>query len=70
MTQANESHPAVAAVAKTLAAVVAWVASQTAADVEVWVRIVSGLIVGGFAATQWWVLWRDKVRRKNTDEHS
>lgn len=63
MSQPQE-HPVGVAVAKTLAAVVAWFASQTAADVEIWVRIVSGVIVAGFALTQWWVLWRDKIRRR------
>lgn len=52
------------AVGKPLAAIAAWLGAWTWGDLEVAVRVVGGVIVAGYAATQWWVLWRDKIRRR------
>lgn len=51
------------AIVKVASSVIGWVASIKLADVQVVVAIVSGLVVAGYAATQWFVLWRDKIKR-------
>jgi hypothetical protein len=50
------------AIVKVASSILVWVASIKLADVQVVVAIVSGLVVAGYAATQWFVLWRDKIR--------
>jgi predicted membrane protein len=61
----NEPHDsAFAVVAKTLTVILAWFGTIKLVEVQQLVAIVSGLIVGGYAATQWFVLWRDKIRGK------
>lgn len=62
MTEHNDS--ALTIVAKTLVAIVAWFGSIKLADVQTAVAILSGLVVAGYAATQWYVLWRDKIKGK------
>lgn len=52
-----------APITKTVAWVGAWLASIEAAQVQVWVAIVSGLAVGALAALNLWVTFRDKVLR-------
>jgi hypothetical protein len=61
MTEHHDST--VGLVAKTIVSIVAWFGAVKLADVQVMVAILSGLIVAGYAATQWYVLWRDKIRR-------
>jgi ABC-type nickel/cobalt efflux system permease component RcnA len=51
-----------AVLAKSFMYVLAWLGSWKVGEVQALVGIASGLIVAGFAGTQWWVLWRDKVR--------
>lgn len=51
-----------AAVVKVGSSVLGWLASVKLADVQVFVAIVSGLVVAGYAATQWYVLWREKIK--------
>lgn len=51
-------HP----IAKVLGVIVAWFGAITLGQVQTVVAILSGLVVAGYAATQWYVLWRDKVR--------
>lgn len=41
----------------------AWFGSVTLADIQAVVGIVSGLIVAGLAATNWYFLLRDRLRR-------
>lgn len=53
-----------AAVVKVGSAVLGWLASVKLADVQMVVAIVSGLVVAGYAATQWYVLWREKINGK------
>lgn len=53
------------AVGKTAVAVLAWVGSWKIGEVQAAVGIASGLIVGGYVATQWVVLWREKITRKD-----
>lgn len=47
---------------KVASTILGWIASIKLADVQVVVAIVSGLVVAGYAATQWFVLWRDKIK--------
>ena len=62
----TEHHDSVwAAVGKTLASIGLWLGSVKLADVQVVVAIIGGLIVAGYAATQWYVLWRDKIARNS-----
>jgi O-antigen/teichoic acid export membrane protein len=62
----SEQHDSVwLAVGKVLAVVAAWFGTIKLADVQALVAICSGLVVAGYAATQWWVLWRDKIKRKD-----
>jgi hypothetical protein len=61
MTEHNDS--AFGVLAKTVVSIVAWFGAVKLADVQVLVAILSGLIVAGYAATQWYVLWRDKIKR-------
>jgi hypothetical protein len=52
------------AIVKVASVILGWAASIQLADVQVVVAIVSGLVVAGYAATQWFVLWRDKIKGK------
>ena len=65
MSQHTESFWA--PLAKTAGAIAAWVGTVQLADVQVVVSIIGSLIVAGYAATQWFVLWRDKVKRRNRE---
>lgn len=65
MTQHSES--VWAPLAKTISAIAAWVGTVQLAEVQTLVSILGSLIVAGYAATQWWVLWRDKVKRRNRE---
>lgn len=51
------------ALMKSIMYVLAWLGSWKIGEVQALVGIASGLVVAGFAGTQWWVLWRDKVRK-------
>jgi hypothetical protein len=65
----NDQHDSAwAAVGKVLTFALAWLGSWKLAEIQLLVGIVSGLIVAGFAATQWYVLWRDKIKGKRHDE--
>lgn len=50
------------AILKSIAWALAWFATIKLADVQLIVSIVSGLMVGGLAAVNLWVTWRDKIR--------
>ena len=49
---------------ESLVLIAAWAGSVTLAEVQTFVAIVSGLVLAGYAATQWFVLWRDKIKGK------
>ena len=51
-------------VARIVSVVLGWLASIQLADVQVAVSIISGLLVAAYTALNGYVLWRDKVRRK------
>jgi hypothetical protein len=51
-------------VAKTLVSIVAWFGAVKLADVQVMVAILSGLVVAGYAGTQWFFLVRDRLKGK------
>jgi hypothetical protein len=53
---------------RTIATIVGWIGSWQLGEIQTLVGIVSGLVVTGYALTQWYVLWRDKVTaRQNTE---
>jgi hypothetical protein len=60
----TQSDSFLAAFGRPLAVALAWLGSWKLGEVQMLLGIVSGLVVTGYAATQWWVLWRDKIRRK------
>lgn len=60
MNEPHDSWPTI--VAKTLTTILAWFGSIKIAEWQSLVGIVSGLVVAGYAATQWYVLWRDKLK--------
>jgi hypothetical protein len=62
MTEQHDSMAAV--VAKTIGVIAAWAGTITLSQVQAVVAICSGIVVGGYAATQWYVLWRDKIKGK------
>lgn len=45
----------------------AWFGTVSLAQVQTVVAIISGLVVAGYAATQWYVLWRDKINGRKRD---
>lgn len=47
---------------RTLATIVGWITSWKLGEIQTLVGIVSGLVVTGYALTQWYVLYRDKLR--------
>ena len=51
-------------IVKSIAWVLAWFATIKAADVQMIVSIISGVMVGALAAVNLYVTWRDKVRKK------
>lgn len=59
MTEHDEKA---SAIMRVLATIFGWLGSWQIAEIQTAVGIVSGLVVTGYALTQWWVLWRDKVR--------
>lgn len=61
MTEHQETG-VVGAILKVGGTVIGWFGSIKLTDVNVIVGIISGLVVAGYAATQWYVLWRDKIR--------
>lgn len=62
MTEHQDSI--VGTVLKVLGVILAWLGTLTIADVEVVVRLGGSLIVAGYAGTQWFVLWRDKIKTR------
>jgi hypothetical protein len=62
MTEHHDST--VGLVAKTIVSIVAWFGAVKLADVQVMVAILSGLIVAGYAGTQWFFLVRDRMKGK------
>lgn len=62
MTEHQEAVSA--AIGRVVVTVFGWLGSITLADVQVVVSTLGGLIVAGYAATQWYVLWRDKIKGK------
>lgn len=48
--------------AKVAVMALAWFGGIKLADVQILVAIFSGLCVGAYAALQFYVLWRDKVK--------
>lgn len=61
----NEHGSMWVALAKAVGWGAAWLATIKAADVQVTVSIVSGIIVGALALLNFIVTWRDKFRRKS-----
>jgi len=51
------------AITKAILWAAAWFGTIKLADVQVVVSIVSGLCIGGLAALNLYVTWRDKVRK-------
>lgn len=62
MTGHQEVGNVGAAIGRVAATVIGWIGAVKLADVQILVAIVSGLVVAGYAATQWYVLWRDKIK--------
>ena len=61
----NQHHDSMGGtIVKSIAWVLAWFATIKAADVQVIVSIISGVMVGALAAVNLYVTWRDKVRGK------
>lgn len=60
---AAHNDSTVAAIAKTLLAILAWFGSWKIGEVQALLGIVTALVVAGYTGTQWWVLWRDKVKK-------
>ena len=54
---------AAGAVTKTCLSIFGWIASITLADVQTIVAILSGLVVMGYALTQWYFLLRDRSKK-------
>lgn len=54
---------------RVIATIVGWVGSWKLGEIQTLVGIVSGLVVTGYALTQWYVLWRDKIpaRRRQAE---
>lgn len=59
------NHPTLGAVAKILGYVLAWIGSWKLGDVQALAGILSALAVGGLAALNAYVLWRDRIRRRD-----
>ena len=51
------------AIGKAFLWAAAWFGTVKLADVQIVISIVSGLFIGGLAALNLYVTWRDKVRR-------
>lgn len=62
----NNSNTVGEAAAKISAVILAWLASWQAADVQVVVAIVGGIGVAVYTWLNAYVLWRDKVTRKQS----
>jgi hypothetical protein len=60
MTEHHDSWQTIAI--KTATVILGWFGSWKLGEVQTLVGIASGLIVAGYAATQWYVLWRDKIK--------
>lgn len=61
----NEHHDSIwIAIAKAIGWFAAWFTTVKIADVQVMVSILSGLLVGALAAANFYVTWRDKIRRR------
>lgn len=61
MNDQRDTMPAIAA--KMTLWAMAWFGSFKLADVQIVVSIVSGLLVALLAALNFYVTWRDKIRR-------
>lgn len=55
---------------RTIATIAGWFGSWKLGEIQTVVGILSGLVVTGYALTQWFVLWRDKIsdRRRTEDQ--
>jgi hypothetical protein len=63
MTEHNDSI--LGPIVKVFSVIAAWFGAIQLAQVQAVVAILSGLVVAGYAATQWYVLWRDKIRKED-----
>jgi hypothetical protein len=61
----NQKHEEMWPPIKTFATyILAWLGSWGLAEVQQLAGIISACIIAGFGATQWYVLWRDKIRKQ------
>lgn len=51
-------------VARVLGVILGWIGTITLADFHLLVSIIGSVLVSGYAATQWYVLWRDKIKKR------
>lgn len=58
------------AIVRIVITVVGWLTSWKLGEIQALLGIISAIVVTGYAGTQWYVLWRDKIRRRNTLEES
>ena len=63
MDQHHEDYPVINLISRTAVLFLAWVGSWTLADIQSFLGIISVVILIGYTATNWYVLWRDKIRR-------
>lgn len=70
LQSAEQGLPVMQTISRVLGWGLAWLLSVQLADVQVVVSIIGGLAVLVYTTMSTYVLWRDKVRRKQEDTES